>query len=83
MRTVGILLAAGASRRFGDADKLLAEARGRPLVSHAARALADVLPERVAVVSSAEVGAVLAGFRLVRIPPGSAQSRALHAGLAA
>ena len=33
------LLAAGASRRFGEADKLAAEFRGRPLAEHAAKAI--------------------------------------------
>jgi len=40
--TVGaILLAAGGSRRFGVENKLLVDLDGRPLVTHAARAIAD------------------------------------------
>ena len=44
-RVVAIVLAAGASRRFGDADKLSAVYRGRPLVGWAAGA-ATSLPFR-------------------------------------
>ncbi|MSQ36668.1 MAG: 2-C-methyl-D-erythritol 4-phosphate cytidylyltransferase [Dehalococcoidia bacterium] len=42
--TVAILLAAGDSARFGDADKLWADLGGEPLVAHPLRALA-ALPE--------------------------------------
>ena len=37
----GVLLAAGSSSRFGDADKLLAPLDSDPLVRHAARSLRD------------------------------------------
>ena len=33
----GVLLAAGTSSRFGDANKLLADLHGAPLVRHAAQ----------------------------------------------
>lgn len=39
MKTVGILLAAGQSKRFGAENKLLADFKGKPLVHHAANAL--------------------------------------------
>ena len=39
MKTLGVLLAAGASRRFGAEDKLLAPWQGQPLVMAASRAL--------------------------------------------
>lgn len=39
MKTVGILLAAGQSTRFGLDNKLLAPLQGKPLVQHAAQAL--------------------------------------------
>jgi len=42
---VAVVLAAGLSRRFGQADKLMAPYRGRPLVTHAA-CLALELPFR-------------------------------------
>jgi molybdenum cofactor cytidylyltransferase len=38
---VGVLLAGGTSSRFGEANKLLAELDGEPLVGHAARTLLD------------------------------------------
>jgi molybdenum cofactor cytidylyltransferase len=40
---VAIILAAGRSRRFGESDKLLADYRGRPLITRAAE-LAAALP---------------------------------------
>ncbi|MBP5855382.1 molybdopterin-binding/glycosyltransferase family 2 protein [Marivibrio halodurans] len=39
-RIAGLLLAAGQSRRMGETNKLLAEVAGRPMVAHAAEALA-------------------------------------------
>lgn len=39
-RVMGVLLAAGQSRRFGDSNKLLADYGGRALCSYAARAVA-------------------------------------------
>ena len=83
MIRTGLLLAAGASRRFGAEDKLLADYAGRPLVAHAAEAMrmAD-LDDRVAVVTSDAVAAHLQGFRVIRIEQGQ-QSDSLRAGLAA
>ncbi len=50
-RVGGVLLAAGESERFGDANKLLADIGGEPLVRRAARTLLDApLDSRVAVV---------------------------------
>lgn len=79
-----LLLAAGQSRRFGPADKLLAPLAGRPLLAHALDALA--LPEaalRLAVVSAAPVAALAqrAGFQTLMIAPGLPQSASLVAGL--
>ncbi|WP_299838316.1 NTP transferase domain-containing protein [uncultured Paracoccus sp.] len=79
----GLLLAAGASRRFGPEDKLLALVAGQPLLSHAAAAMrAAVLDRRIAVVSSAGTAALLDGFEVIRIAQGE-QSDSLRAGLAA
>ena len=84
MRTIGILLAAGQSLRFGPRDKLLADAGGRPLVTHAAAAMTGAgLDGLIAVVSSERVAMLLPGFAIARIEPGAPQSAALHAGLAA
>ena len=53
-RRIGVaLLAAGASRRFGDADKLCAQFRGRALGEHAADAIPMDLIERAWVIASA------------------------------
>lgn len=83
MIRTGLLLAAGASRRFGPADKLLAPRDGRPLVAHAAQALRDTtLDVRVAVIANPALSPWLEGFRIVTIPPGGPQSDSLLAGLA-
>jgi len=49
-----VILASGLSERFGKADKLMADFRGKPLVQHAIDA-ADMLPfaERFAVIHNA------------------------------
>ncbi len=59
----GLVLAAGAGRRFGPEPKLLAEVDGRPLLEHALAAATAVLP-RVVVVLGARAEAVLAGVDL-------------------
>lgn len=84
MTTAGVLLAAGSSRRFGAADKLLANLWGRPLASHAAAALSgagcDLL---IGVAADPEVAALLDGFDVVRPEPGrSGQSDSLRSGIA-
>ena len=80
-----LVLAAGRSRRFGSADKLLAPVRGAPMLAHALAAAA--LPEievRLAAVSSGPVAALVQaqGVLPVRIPAEAPQSASLVAGLA-
>lgn len=83
MIRTGLLLAAGASRRFGPEDKLLAPVAGLPLLAHAARALRQVaLDHRLAVIANPALAPLLEGFRIIRIPPGQ-HSDSLRAGLAA
>lgn len=84
MTTAGVLLAAGSSRRFGDADKLIAPLAGHPLVSHAARALSAVEPEiLIAVTRTYQVAALLDGFDVVRLDNTKpAQADSLRAGVA-
>lgn len=87
-----VVLAAGASRRFGEADKLLAPLGGRPLAAHAF-ALAGALARRqgmdpdsaVAVTAATAVAALAghAGLRSVPVPPGGPQSVSVRTGLAA
>ena len=79
-----VVLAAGASRRFGAADKLLAPVGGRPMAAHAfARAAAVAAAARVAVVSAPGVADLARGAGLVPspVPPGHPQSHSLRAGL--
>ena len=73
MRIIGCLLAAGASRRFGPSNKLLAHWHGQPLVHHAANALAGApFAERIAVLGhdAKPVGKLLrnAGFKTLENP---------------
>ncbi|MDF0541241.1 nucleotidyltransferase family protein [Sphingobium sp. H39-3-25] len=70
-RVAAVLLAAGASRRFGQENKLLADLNGRALVTHAASVLAEVgFACRIAVCAPEDdaVAALLAplGFVIVR-----------------
>lgn len=80
---IGLLLAAGHSRRFGTADKLLAPLEGAPLVTHAAAALRAAAPDRlIAVVRSAKVATCLPGFEPVMLTEADApQSASLRAGV--
>lgn len=67
---VGVLLAGGTSSRFGDANKLLADLDGEPLVRHAARTLLDAdLDEVVAVLGyeADAVDAALGGLDLLSV----------------
>lgn len=54
----GVLLAAGTSSRFGEANKLLADLDGEPLVRHAARTLLDADLSGVVAVLGYEAEAV-------------------------
>ncbi|SED66846.1 NTP transferase domain-containing protein [Rhodobacter sp. 24-YEA-8] len=80
---LGVLFAAGASRRFGADDKLLVEWRGAPLVCQAANLLmAAFCDESVAVVSSPAVAAVLpAGMKQLQIPQGQTMSLSWRSAL--
>ena len=83
MPTAILLLAAGASRRFGPQNKLLAQFEGRPLLRHAADAARAVPAEMyLAVVSDPAVAVLLPDFRKVLVTPGQPQSESLKAGIA-
>ncbi|MDO5703926.1 MAG: NTP transferase domain-containing protein [Paracoccus sp. (in: a-proteobacteria)] len=81
MKTLGILLAAGASRRFGTEDKLLAPWKGQPLLLAAARALAQAGCDRLAAVVSSELVAKVlpADYLAIRIEPGQEMSVSFQA----
>ncbi len=87
-RVVGILLAAGSSRRFGS-NKLLAPlADGTPLAVAAARRLSAVVPEVIAVLRPGDVvlAALLAGqgLRIVEcVDAEQGMGHSLAAGVAA
>ncbi len=78
--TTALLLAAGASRRFGPACKLQAIYRDKPLVRHAADAIIATGLPRIAVVADPDVARLLPEFQIVTSV--GAQSQSLQAGLA-
>ena len=83
MIVIGVLLAAGFSRRFGDGNKLLSPLAGRPLVAHAAQAMRGAgLDAMIAVTAHDDVTAHLAGFRIVPPDPeDDGQAASLRAGV--
>ncbi|MGX9854449.1 nucleotidyltransferase family protein [Limimaricola variabilis] len=79
---VGLLLAGGASRRFGAQDKLQADFRGRPLVTHAAVALSRAGTDRLlAICRTSKVAALLDGFESLSPDPEGDQAASLRAGV--
>lgn len=83
MPTAILLLAAGASRRFGPQNKLLTLFQGKPLVRHAAdAALAVPAARHLVVVSDPQVEALFPDFRKVVVNPGLPQAESLKAGVA-
>lgn len=83
-----ILLAAGRSRRFGVADKLLAPVAGEPLALHAAARITEMMPgRRIAVCpddeSSLAQRLAAQGFEIVANPDEElGMSRSLACGIA-
>jgi len=87
-RVVGILLAAGSSRRFGSNKLLATSVDGKPLAVVAASRLIAALPESIAVVrpGDAELSALLAaqGLRIVECADAElGMGHSLAAGIAA
>lgn len=87
VRVAGVLLAAGTSSRFGQANKLLETVEGQPIVRQAARTLLAARVSRVVVVVGHEadrVRAALDGLALdVRVNPDYArgQSTSVRVGV--
>ncbi|MEM7741398.1 MAG: nucleotidyltransferase family protein [Pseudomonadota bacterium] len=66
---IGLLLAAGRSRRFGQENKLLHAANGRPLIAYSVEVLRALeLDQLIAVISDSEVVKHLAGFDIIYHP---------------
>jgi len=75
MTTVGIILAAGQSRRFGTDNKLLAEYCGKTLCSHAAEAMRkSKVDHHIACIADDEVQDHFQGFQCVRCEGGQSDS---------
>lgn len=85
----GVVLAAGASRRFGETPKQLAELDGRPLLEHALAAMSSAPVDRTVVVLGAhadeiEASVELHGAQAVPSPDwATGQAASLRAGLEA
>lgn len=88
-RVVGVVLAAGESRRFGRANKLLVAVEGEPMVRRAVRTMLGSRVTEVLVVVGCEAGRVrgaVAGLdvRVVENPEyGSGQASSVRAGVGA
>lgn len=80
MRTLGVLLAAGSSHRFGPDDKLLAVYGKQPLVTAAAQTLLSAGCDTcIAIVSSPKVAAVLPGeMAPIFLQPGLPMAVSFH-----
>jgi molybdenum cofactor cytidylyltransferase len=80
-----VLLAAGQSRRFGDADKLMAPYLGRPLGLHVVVALEAVpFAARIAVTSRTALDLASCGYRIIdNDDPAAGLGRSLRLGVEA
>lgn len=67
MKCLGLVLAAGKSRRFGNANKLLASFHKKPLVSFAIDAMVDAeLDHRIALIEDPNLDYLFEGFEILR-----------------
>lgn len=84
-RVALVLLAAGRSKRFGDADKLMAPYLGRPLGLHVVVALEAVpFHNRIAVVADTKLDLTDCGYRTVHNDdPAAGLARSLRLGVEA
>jgi CTP:molybdopterin cytidylyltransferase MocA len=83
MSTAAVLLAAGASRRFGPQNKLLTPFHGKPLITYAAEALRSLTPDfLIGVTKSESIAELLDGFEIaVPTEPDLGQANSLRAGI--
>ena len=83
-KTILVLLAAGQSRRFGDANKLDEEFLGRPLGLHVAVALQDMpFRERIVVRDDCAIDYAQLGYRVMTNPdPARGMASSLGIGVA-
>ncbi|MCM8731914.1 nucleotidyltransferase family protein [Hephaestia sp. GCM10023244] len=83
--TVLLMLAAGRSQRFGDADKLEQEYLGHPLAFHVVTALEGVpFRKRVAIVSGTRLDFAARGYEVIENEaPTEGLSRSIKLGVAA
>lgn len=80
MKTIGIVLAAGKSRRFGSEDKLLADYKGTTLCHFAARAMRGAhVDDQIACISNPRVQQEFHDFEIVKCT--GVQSDSLKSGL--
>ena len=67
MTSIGLILAAGKSKRFGIKNKLAAELNGKALLTHACEAMQSMcLDHRLAVVEDPALDSLLIGFDILR-----------------
>lgn len=89
MTISAIVLAAGRSSRFGEANKLLADVSGRPMIKAVTGAVAESRVQDIVLVTGNDGGRVAAAvgpgpWRIVANPePGLGLSSSIRAGLAA
>lgn len=79
-RFSAVVLAAGASRRFGEADKLQADFEGKPVLSHVLDGLATLGLGEVLVVARAPLAGV---HHIVNTSPEAGIGHSLALGVAA
>ncbi|MEM0979050.1 MAG: nucleotidyltransferase family protein [Cyanobacteria bacterium P01_H01_bin.58] len=85
MKTAGLILAAGRSRRFGPENKLLALLDGQPLITYAANLMRALpLDIRLAVTTTSDVVSLMHGFdAVVNDSPEAGQGDSLALGVRA
>ena len=81
-KTTGVILAGGASSRFGS-NKALALLRGRPIISHVAAVLEKTFHSHLLVTNSPETYQFLGWQMTTDIHPGQGPLAGIHSALQA